>query len=318
MSLNTANYQAVQRDLTIVFRNTLMSATPFYPQLCTVIQSTGKDEKYAWLGNPPGMREWLGNRDFKQLRSANYTLENKEWESSLLVEKNTIDDDRMGMLRAQMADLATEAAYHPDELLFENVVNLGESQECFDGQFFFDTDHAWGDSGSQSNDLTFDVSDPTEVTPAEFRAAFHQALVAMLGFKNDQGKPYIRPRIGKLGSLMVAVPLALYEVANKAFDQVLIENGESNFVLEKPTVVVIPYMGSGFSGGSDVKFDLYYTGGMLKPYVFQARRPLRALQWKGANDAETKELKAMTDARYNIGYLAWFTAVRTTFQQSGG
>ena len=79
MSLDTASYQAVQRDLTFVFRNTLMSATPFYPQLCTVIQSTGKDEKYAWLGNPPGMREWLGNRDFKQLRSANYTLENKEW-----------------------------------------------------------------------------------------------------------------------------------------------------------------------------------------------------------------------------------------------
>ena len=38
--------------------------------------------------------------------------------------------------------LATEAMYHPDQLFFEALV-AGESTACFDGQYFFDTDHAW-------------------------------------------------------------------------------------------------------------------------------------------------------------------------------
>jgi hypothetical protein len=31
------------------------------------------------------------------------------------------------------------------------------------------------------------------------------------------------------------------------------------------------------------------------------------------NDIETKDVKFMTEARYNVGYLAWWTAVLTTF-----
>lgn len=313
MPLNTASYQAVQRDLTVVFKNELKAATPFYPQLCTIVPSTGADEKYSWLGGLPGMREWVGPRRFNQLRGADYTLKNKTWESGIEVEKEHLEDDRMGQYRMQIGQLAEEAAFHPDELLFENIVNLAESEACFDGQYFFDTDHSWGDSGTQSNDLTFDATDHTDVTETEFRAAFHQALIKLLGFKNDQGKPYVRPRVGRLGNLVVAVPLALYEVALKAFDQTTLATGEDNFIIEKPTVVCIPYMGAEYTNGSDVKFDLYYTGGKLKPYVFQARRPLRALAWKGADDAESRVMKAMTDARYNIGFLAWWTAVRTTF-----
>lgn len=313
MSLQTASYQAVQRDLTVVFNETVQSAAPFYPEICTIQSSSGADEKYSWLGGLPGMREWIGPRRFEQLRAADYTLANKEWESSLEVEKNAVDDDRMGGLRTQMAMLGEEAAYHPDELLFENVVNQAESVACFDGQYFYDTDHEWGDSGTQSNDLTYNATDHTAVTAVEFRAAFHQALEALLGFKNDQGKPFIRPRVGKLGDLVITVPLSLYKVANQAFDQQKISGGEDNFLLEIPRVVCVQYMGAGYDNGSDVKFDLFHTGGMLKPFVFQARRPLRPVQWKGMDDAETKILKAMTDARYNIGYLAWWKAVRTTF-----
>lgn len=315
MSLQTADYQAVQRDITVLFNSAAKEATPFYPELCTVVPSSSLDEKYGWLGNVPGMREWVGPRDFQQIRAANYTLANKHWESSLEIQRTTIDDDRTGLIRPALGELADEAMYHPDELLFENVVNLGESQVCFDGQYFFDTDHSWGESGTQDNDLTYDATDHTAVTTAEFRAAFHAALLAMLGFKNDRGKPFIRPRVGKLGDLVINVPLALYEVAVKAFEQVVVVEGGagvSNFVLEKPRINVIQYMGAGFTNGSDVKFDLYYTGGRLKPYVFQAREPLR-FQTKGFEDIEFKEIKAMTEARYNIGYLAWWTAVRTTF-----
>lgn len=315
MALQTADYQAVQRDITVIFNEAAQQAMPFYPDLCTVVPSNSADEKYGWLGAMPGMREWIGPRNFKQIRAADYTLANKHWESSLEIERTVIDDDRLGLLRPSLGNLADEAMYHPDELLFQSVVNLGESQACFDGQYFFDTDHSWGDSGSQSNDLTATAATGTSPTSAEFRTAFHAALVALLGFKNDQGKPFVRPKVGKLGNLIVAVPLAMYEAAVKAFEQIVVADTSlalSNFILEKPTVVCVQYMGAGYTNGSDAKFDLYYTGGRLKPYVFQARQPLR-FQTKGFDDMEFKTIKAMTEARYNIGYLAWWTAVRTTF-----
>lgn len=306
MSLVTARYQAVQRDVTQIFRTRAQAASPFYPQLCTIVPSNSLDEKYSFLGGLPGMREWIGDRKAKELRAGNFEIRNKHWESTLGIEKTDIDDDRLGTLETQVMSLADEATYHPDELLFTIADSAAESAACFDGQYFFDTDHSWGDSGTQSNLLTYNATDHTAVTSTEFRAAFHAALIKMLGYKNDQNKYLVRPKVGKLGNLVVCVPLTLYEVAVKAFEQVLITNGESNFTLEKPTIVPVQYL------TSTVKFDLYYTGGLIKPYIFQARKPL-TFQVDGANDLKTKQLLAMTEARYNIGYGAWWTAVRTEF-----
>lgn len=305
MALDTARAVATLRGLTAKFDTALRGAAPFYPRLCTVVPSAGADEEYGFMGSMPAVREWLGDRQFNTLRGAKYSLANKKWENSVGIEKDDIDDDRLGMYDMALAQLAIEAAYHPDSLLFQILVD-GESAACFDGQFFFDTDHAWGDSGSQSNDLTFDATDHTAVTEAEFRAAYHAARAAMLNYKRDNGELFIRPTIRPLRDLLLLVPTELEEVANQAINKTLVSSGESNIVLDKPTIVT-----SG-SLTSAVKFYLFNLGDILKPFVFQARQPL-GRQMKGMDDREFKDVKFMTDARYNVGYLAWWNAVLTTF-----
>ena len=192
MALDTAKATVTLRTLTQRFDNRLKSATPFYPQISTIIQSDGFDESYGMLGSMPGIREWLGDRQFKELRAGTFTITNKHWENSLLIKKTDLADDRMGLYGPLMEDLAIEAAYHPDELFFTALVN-GETTACFDSQYFFDTDHSWGDSGTQDNDLTYAAATSTVPTAAEFRGAFHAARAAMLKFKNDQGKLLNRP-----------------------------------------------------------------------------------------------------------------------------
>lgn len=305
MALNTASAIATLRGLTRSFDTGVEAATPFYPNLCTLVPSMGADEQYGFLGAMPGVREWLGDRDFHTLRAADYTLKNKKWENSVRIEKDHIDDDRMGMYGMVLEQLGAEAMHHPDELLYDILVG-GETSLCFDGQNFFDTDHLWGDSGSQSNDLTYDATDHTDVTEAEFRAAYHAAREAMLNFKNDQGKLFIRPTIRPLQNLMLVVPTELEEVANQAINKQLVASGETNIVLDKPMIVTSAYLTSA------VKFYLFNLGQVLKPFVFQARQPLRR-QMKGLDDYEFKDVKFMTDARYNVGYLAWWNAVLTTF-----
>jgi phage major head subunit gpT-like protein len=307
MSLDTSRAVATLRSLTHKFDAGVQMAAPVYPQLCTIVPSDGADEEYGMLGRMPGIREWVGDRNFKSLRAAKFTIANRKWESSVAIEKDDIDDDRMGLYGPILEGLGQEAAHHPDELTLEVLVN-GESEACFDGQTFFDTDHLWGDSGSQSNDLTYNASDHTAVTEDEFRDAYHAARTAMLNFKSDQGKSFIRPTIRPLPNLLLLVPTALEKVANMAINKQLVDAGETNIVLDKPRIMTLPtsYLSSG------VKFYLLNLGQSLKPFVFQARKPL-SRQMKGLDDHEFKDVKFMCDARYNVGYLAWWNAVLTTF-----
>ena len=90
MAFNTAKATATMRGLTQTFDQAVQSAAPFYPTVSTVVQSNGADEAYGMLGSMQGMREWLGERKFQQLRAADFTIKNKKWESSLLVSKDDI------------------------------------------------------------------------------------------------------------------------------------------------------------------------------------------------------------------------------------
>lgn len=311
MALDTAAALSKLRSLTVGFDNAVKATMPFYPRLCTIVPSDGYDEEYGVLGSVPQVREWLGDRQFKDLRGAKFTIVNKEWESSLLIKKTDIRDNRLGMYRPVMQNLGARAARHPDKLLLSDLVVNGVSNACLDGQFMFDTDHSWGDSGTQDNDLTTAIVDKSDPTVDEFRAAAVTALQQMLLFKDDQGELLHDDAVmGTNGGmeLLALVPLNMWEVARKAFTPGLfINSGEQNVPIVIADVVPTPHFGA-----DGDYWDLYRTDTPVKPYIFQAREPLTR-QMKDVNDIETKDVKFMTSSRYNIGYGGWWNAVRTTF-----
>lgn len=304
MGLDVAQKTAKLRGLTAIFDQTARAATPFYPTLCTVLQSQGADEQYGILGSMPAVREWKGERHFNQLAAADFTIKNRKWENSVLIEKDNIDDDRLGMYGPVLQNLAAEATHHPDKLLMQLVAAAG-STVCFDGQYFFDSDHSWGKSGTQSNLLTYDATDHTKVTGLEFRAAYHLARKAMMQFKRDNGEPFARPIIDEGKDLLIIVPPELEVAANEGTRAAIIGNN-SNITIGTPQIRVSSYMTNA------AVWHLYDLSQPIKPYIFQARKPL-SRQMKGMDDNEFKDVKFMCDARYNVGYGAWWTAVQTTF-----
>src|SRR5690606_19664398 len=213
-------------------------------------------------------------------------------------------DDAMGIYPPLADGLGQRAARHPDQLVTSTIV-AGESALAFDGQAFFDTDHSWGDSGSQSNDLTYAATTGTTPTATEMKGAINQAVAAIIGFKDDQGEPLNIGNINSMNNLLVMVPPALRVVTHEALEATIIAN-TSNVIVDRPQIVTNPYLTDA------TKFYLFDLGQSLRPLVFQAREPL-SVQSKGADDIEFKHIKIMTQARYNVGYLAWWTAVLTTF-----
>ena len=305
MALDIAKVTAVMRGLTQKFDEAAQAARPFYPSVCQTVVSNGADEGYGLRGAMAGVKEWTGERKYNEVRSADFVIANKSWESSLLVNKDNIADDRIGLYGPLSADLAIEATHHPDELLFEVLV-AGTSGQSYDGQNFFDTDHSFGDSGAQSNSLTSTVTDADDVTADEFKAAFNANRIAMLKYRNDMGKLINRPVGAGLSHLMVLCPVEMELAARVALEAPLVNGGDSNVVVDAPVVVSSAHL-------TDLnKFYMFDLSAGRRPFIFQAREAL-SRQVRDENNDEVKDVKLLTSARYNLGYGDWSKASLHTF-----
>lgn len=162
--------------------------TQWIEGISTYFDSDQESETYKWLGMAPAMREWIGGRAAKGLRDAGVTIANRKFEASLVVPRDWLRRDKTGQLEVRIAELAERANAHWAKLLTQLLID-GEASVCYDGQFFFDTDHSEGDSGTQSNDLTSDITAPTAPTAGEMESAILRSIEAIVGFKDDQGEP---------------------------------------------------------------------------------------------------------------------------------
>ncbi|KGD95685.1 Mu-like prophage major head subunit gpT family protein [Rhizobium sp. YS-1r] len=121
-------------------------AKSVYPTVAMTVPSTTSEEIYGWLGQLPRMREWIGDRVIKNLSAHGFTIKNRKFESTVSVPRERIEDDHYGIFAPAFEELGKAAAEHPDELIFD-LLAKGFTSECYDGQYFFDTDHPVGSSG---------------------------------------------------------------------------------------------------------------------------------------------------------------------------
>jgi phage major head subunit gpT-like protein len=124
---------AFQRGLSI-------GPAPLYTEIATVIPSSTSEEKYAWLGQMPRMREWLGDRVVQNIAQHDYAIKNRSFESTVGVDRDHIEDDQYGIYAPLMEEMGRSVRVFPDELVFGLIVK-GFTTQCYDGQNFFDTDH---------------------------------------------------------------------------------------------------------------------------------------------------------------------------------
>lgn len=159
----------------------------------TETTSTGRDEEYGWLGNSPQMREWLGDRKLSKLNSFDYKLTNKDYEATLDVQRNDIDDDRLGNYKVRISDLASKARIHPRALFFEAII-AGTTALCYDGLPFFSASHYdSAESGTQTN-----IYSGTGVTLALLKADIEGVIADMKCILDDRGEPFDESEI-KIG-----------------------------------------------------------------------------------------------------------------------
>lgn len=143
MIINPQTLRGIYMGFNTLFNKAFEGVTPMYTEVAMVTPSTTDAETYAWLGDIPGMREWIGDREIQNLTASGYTIRNKPFELTLGVDRDAVEDDKIGLYNPSVENLAQAAAAHPDKLIFELLKN-GFSELCYDGKVFFAADHQVG------------------------------------------------------------------------------------------------------------------------------------------------------------------------------
>jgi len=271
--------------------------------------SDQENETYAWLGNVPGMREFIGGRTPKEISENSFTISNKDYETTLAFRNKDVRHDKLGMIKIRIGQLVERALDHPAKLL-TSLLLAGASALCYDGQYFFDTDHSEGSSGTQSNSITSAAVSTTVPTVDEMAKAIMAALQAVIGFKDDQGEPMNQSAT----AFQVQVPVTFMATALEAVTALLGTGGKSNtlpalkgkFTVD---VVVNPRL------TWTTKIAVLRTDSAAKPFILQEEMPADADGFGETSEYAKEHGKQLywVDWSGNVGYAYWQHACLVTF-----
>lgn len=273
------------KGLQTAFFEAFDSATPVWPEIAMDVKSTAASEDYAWLGGLPGMRKMRGERIPKKLLEHSYTLVNEEFEASVTVKTADIKDDQTGKYMPLVRSIGEQARLYPDELIF-TLLHNGFTSLAYDGQYFFDTDHSEGSSGTQSN----------KGTAALDATSFSAARAALMSFKDDQGRP-----VNRSLDLRLIVPAGLLATAEALVETATLATGGANPNYGKAKIIVDPF-------ATDTNdWYLVNVGGVVKPFIVQEREfiPFESLEDGSEQNFMRKQNYYGTYWRGNAGYALW-------------
>lgn len=140
MIINRQNLSIVSAGYKAVFHSAYSGVTPIWNRIAMEVPSDSSEETYAWLGKFPIFREWLGDRQYQNLAASSYTIKNKSFENTVDVDRDDLEDDKVGLYKPAFQMLGQQAASFPDDLTFP-LAKAGNATACYDTQYFFDTDH---------------------------------------------------------------------------------------------------------------------------------------------------------------------------------
>lgn len=149
MIINQANLTNMYVALNTIFNAAFEGAPSFHEQIAMVVPSNGRANDYTFMLQFPMLQEWLGDRQIKNLAASNFQIVNRDYEATVEVDRNDIEDDQLGIYNPIVAELGRAARQHPD-FLVAKLLGEGFTNLCYDGKPFFAANHPVG-AGEQSN-----------------------------------------------------------------------------------------------------------------------------------------------------------------------
>ena len=155
MIINADALARVYTAFSAVFNNAFQATETWYEQVAMTVPSNTRIMDYKFLLDFPTVREWIGDRQINPLEPQNYQVETKDWEATIEIERNDVEDEQLGLYNPIIAAMAEEAKRHPEKLM-AGLLKNGITSLCYDGKAFFAEDHAVGNQTASN----YDPADP--------------------------------------------------------------------------------------------------------------------------------------------------------------
>ena len=300
-------FQNVRKD----YQSGYVVAPTFYQQYSMTVPSTSEQNVSAWMDYVPQLRQWVGERNVKNVVSRAVTATNQLYEGTVEIPRAKIEDDQYGLYGPTSQMLGRAAAIWPDQIMTAALVNGGAATSlAFDGVPFFNNAHPKDLSGelagTQSNDLAL------ALTPANFATA----LATGKSYVGRDGTPMGCYMGGTLPILMVGPTL------EKTARDLVQANFFSPGAAYGAAAANAPSSNT-FYGAAQIIINPFITSATAW-YLLDVSMPVRGLVWQLRQTPQFTQRFSDTDANvferdvYQYGvrargvgtYGLWFLAIR--------
>jgi phage major head subunit gpT-like protein len=257
---------------------------------------------YPWLGQVPTMREWVGPRQKKSMKSYDFSISDKRYEASMGIERKLIEDAQFDFSSPRIADFATEVVSNiAIRTLIQQVYCANPTG--YDGTTLWSTTHP--ESGSNQSNRT---------SSALSEQAVIDGIAAMGQFVDDTGEPFgVSPTVLFVGPKNDNVADRILNSTMTVVTQMLASggptlSGSANVLQGRLQKVVSPYL----TGAYDDYWFLIDTTREVRPAIYQYRTDITPeVVVKAAPDDDNvidlDEIAVYGRRRFGVGPGAWWT-----------
>ena len=281
----------------------------FLDGVSNLFNSDQASETYNFLGQSPAMRVWVGGRQAKGFSGQGVTVVNSHYEATIEIAKKDARRDKTPQITARIGEFYARAATHWTSLLSTLLIDA-PSTACYDGQYFFDTDHSEGDSGTQDNDITVDISAlpaavhgvVTAPSVEEMQQSILKGIAQILSFKDDRGEPMNE----NARRFQVVVPTSLYLTAVAAVSTLVTAALQNNLNPNLVAGLTVDVVMNARLTWTD-SFAVFRTDSPIKAFIRQTEQEteLKAKAEGSEFEFDNDAWQFGIDAWRGVGYGYW-------------
>jgi phage major head subunit gpT-like protein len=208
MTINALSLASLFQTFKTLFGEAMKNATTrayanqlIITEIAMEMVVSGAATVHGWMNQVPGMKEWIGERELNNISLGKVTATNRDFESTIAVPRNDIEDDQYGVFSPLMAAMGAAA----QELWMElGMSALLANGSWADGNPFFCTGRVLNaDKG---------VTITNAATTALSKAAVETGLSTMRGWMLHGGQPAkVTPRFLVVGPSLEATAKQIVE-----------------------------------------------------------------------------------------------------------
>ena len=283
MDINRKNMDFLFKSFSMNFASGIESVPDTWQKFCGTIQSGAAANVYPFLEQFGGMREWIGDRQLKNVSSRKIEVVNRDFEDTVSIPRNDIEDDQYGIYSTLIAQMGYNAGKLWQDLAVEALVS---NPKWIDDADFFSTTRTYGE---------FTIANKTtDGLSAENYAAVRKSMMEFRGHN--------RRTLGVIPNLLIVGPKNEATAFGILKDRLQLKELTAGVgATDNPwngsaELLVLPEL----SGDYEDLWFLAATNGILKPLFVQQRKQPNLVSLDSETDENVfcrKEYIYGTDAR---------------------